>query len=273
LIYIQLKDVRSPAIGAKTMLSEIALALITGGVFGALLLKLIEILISRSEKKSTAKNILNKNLDPILKAADDLVGKLYSLQRADFKNPPKEENSFPIEKEVETSILCYYFANFWARIQILKKESIYVNLNSTDNGKYLQAFINRLESRSARLLSRALQRGIGESIIIKKDGQFDTLSFYEFHENYHADERFRSWFEPLQSYLKDPKKGGFVQRILIHGTILNALLGTLDSKHLYAQERKAWPNKLTEKNRKELRFRIFGQYLRFVKNADRYYNI
>jgi hypothetical protein len=247
-------------------LEELILALIAGAG-GAIIVKLIELWIWRSEKKESAKNIIKKNLDPILKAADDLVGKLYSLQRKDFKNLPKEGSPFPIEKEVEPSILCYYFANFWARIQILKKESIYVNLNSTDNGKYLQAFINRLESKSARLLSRALQRGIGESIIIKNDNQLDTLSFYEFHEKYCADERFRSWFEPLQSYLKDPKKGGFAQRILIHGTILNALLDTLDSKHLYAQERKAWPNKLTEKNRK------IGQYLRFVKNADRFYNI
>lgn len=255
------------------MLGQIVLALITGGVLGGVIVKLFEMLIARSEKRSSAKNILNKNLDPILKAADDLVGKLYSLQREDFRKPPKEGNIFPIEEETETFILCYYFANFWARIQILKRESIYVNLNSTDNGKHLQAFINRLESKGARLLSRALQRGIGESIIVKNNGQLDTLSFYEFHEKCRTDERFRGWFEPLQSHLKDPKKGDFVQKVLVHGTILNALLGTLDSKHLYAQERKAWPNKLTEKNRKELRFRIFGQYLSFVKNARRYYEI
>jgi hypothetical protein len=254
-------------------LKEILLAFIAGAG-GALSVKAIELWIRRSEKKETAKNIIKKNLDPILKATDDLVGKLYSLQRKDFLSMPKKADNHSIEKEIETTNLSYYFANFWARIQILRQESIYVNLNSTTEGKHLQNFIRTLEIKEVRLLDRALQRGIGESIIIKNNnGQLDTLNYFEFVEKYDQSARLKMWFEPLCLFFNNLSNCRSLQRTLVYGEIVHSLLDTLDSKHYYARKRPAWPNKLTKKNRKDLRFRIFKNYLPFVKNPEKYFNI
>ena len=38
-----------------------------------------------SERRRTARRFVDEHLDPVLKAADELVGKLRSLAMADFK--------------------------------------------------------------------------------------------------------------------------------------------------------------------------------------------
>lgn len=248
---------------------------LVGGAGGALAVKIIDVIYSefkrRSEHKESAANVVEKNLDPILKAADDLVGKLFSLQRSDFKSLSLSKSPSNINDEVELTSLFYYFANFWARIQILRQESIYVNLNGTKEGKQLQKFIRTLESRRVRLLDKALQRAIGDSIVIKTGGQTATLTYYEFVENYKHVDRLAYWFDPLYSVFANIHKINILQRILIYVTIIHALLDTLDTKHLYSPKRPAWPNKLTSKNRRELKFRIFGLYLTFVKTPQKYF--
>jgi hypothetical protein len=180
----------------------------------------------------------------------------------------------PIEMEIELTLLSYYFANFWARIQILRQESLYVNLNSTEEGNRLQNFIRTLETKEVRLLDRALQRGIGESIITtENNGQLNTLNYFEFLEKYKKAERLGMWFEPLSIFLNDMGNRHSLQRTLIYGAIVHSLLDTIDSKHFYARKRPSWPNKLSKKNRKDLRLRIFNNYLPFVENPEKYSNI
>lgn len=257
----------------KMSFNELVYALVAGAG-GGLIIKLADHFFKRQEKKVTAKNIIEKNLDPILKASDDLVGKLFDLQRKDFVNvfQKKEESTKGLVTEDLT--LCYYFANFWGRIQILRQDSVYVNLNSTKIGKYLQSFFHMLESKDVRILERTLQRAIGESIIVRHDGQLNTMCYFDFWKKYYDEEDpLSNWFNPLFAFLQNLREGNNLQRLLIYGTVVHALLDTLDSKRYYSRERPAWPNKLSIKSRKELRFRFFGKYLTFVRKPKKYYDI
>jgi len=65
------------------------LELVTAAFSGGIVVKLLDYAyaeyLRRSETSATAKEVVNRHLDPILKAADELVGKLRSLAEEDFK--------------------------------------------------------------------------------------------------------------------------------------------------------------------------------------------
>ena len=60
------------------------------GILGGLAVKIFDILYQefrrRSESQDAAKQFVDEHLDPLLKAADELVGKLLSLAKEDFKS-------------------------------------------------------------------------------------------------------------------------------------------------------------------------------------------
>ena len=63
---------------------------LVAGVLGGLIVKVFDIAYQefrrRSESSEAAKRFVDEHLDPLLKAADELVGKLLSLAREDFKS-------------------------------------------------------------------------------------------------------------------------------------------------------------------------------------------
>ena len=65
------------------------LRMLGAGFLGALFVKLLDIgyqeFRSRTERKRSARRFVDENLDPVLKAADEVVGKLRSLAGDDFK--------------------------------------------------------------------------------------------------------------------------------------------------------------------------------------------
>jgi len=69
---------------------ELASAAFTGGI----VVKLLDIIYSeykrRTAKSSSAKELLGRHIDPIMKSADELLGKLLSLAKEDFQ--PLYEN-------------------------------------------------------------------------------------------------------------------------------------------------------------------------------------
>jgi hypothetical protein len=64
--------------------------LITAAIGGGLFVKVLDILYQEIKSKyartETAKRFVDGHLDQLLKSADELVGKLLSLAREDFKN-------------------------------------------------------------------------------------------------------------------------------------------------------------------------------------------
>jgi hypothetical protein len=227
----------------------------------------------RSEASKTAKNITDKHMDPILKSADELVGKIRSLAQADFQElirAPMPGNAEGQSCWSPYLSLVYLFAQFWCRVQILRIESLFVNLAADARGKRLLAFFDALEATKNRLTERAWERGMGEVIMEQTSSGERVLTFAEFVDRFLSAEEFRRWFQPLMAVLSRLRHTRERQRLLAYGVILHALIDTLDSEHAVTRNRDGWSNKLTDRTTRDLRYRVFRTYLPFVEESNRY---
>lgn len=254
--------------------------LLSAAFTGGLVVKLLDIAYLEYKRKSSmsrsAKELLNIHLDPILKSADELLSKLISLAKEDFK-PLYENNESDVQlrsQQVKVVYVLYLFAHFWSRLAILRKESIHENLVAHKEGEILLKFIATLESKRSRIVNRALQRGIGESIVEDKDGVLKPKTFYNFFEEYSKySTSIRKWCEPLEEKLINTSNKNIRQQVLLYGVIVHALVDTLDSEHKYFRDKPSYPNKLKESTRRDLRYRIFGKYLPMIKNSRKYWHV
>lgn len=252
---------------------DLLAAAFSGGIVVKLLDYIYEEYRRRSEASTSAKKLIDKHLDPILKSADELVGKIRSLAQTDFREMHKKSSLTRGDADLSMAYLdiLYLLAQFWARIQILRLEGIYVNLSSKEKGRHLLDFLNALEATKTRLTDRAWQRGIGESLIEQTGNRLRTITFHEFVERYRSSKQLQEWFQPIVSILDRINHSSVRQRLLVYGVILHALIDDLDKKHLVTRDIPGWANKMTMKNRRILRFRIFHIYLHFVEHPERYY--
>jgi hypothetical protein len=251
--------------------------LLGASFFGGIAVKGLDFLYQeyrrKSETRKSARDLVDRHLDPILKAADELVGKIRSLAQSDFRELVRAGNPKDIRFDHWFPYLdiAYLFAQFWSRIQIMRMESIFVNLSSDHRGGRLLDFVRTLESTKTRLFERARERGIGETLIEYQGPNIRMLTYKEFVEHFLSSMEFRQWFLPLISILTQLNHTRTRQRLLVYGAILHALIDSLDHKHLVTGERPGWANKFTTKSRRSLKFLIFAEYLPFVTEARRYY--
>jgi hypothetical protein len=228
----------------------------------------------RRENAAAAREVVARQLDPLLKAADELQAKLRSLAEEDFAEfrhmPDAELGAADLVNLCST---LYLIAQFWGRLEILRRESFHVELSRNRQGKMLQDFLRCLESKRVRLVDRAWQRAIGESVITIDKPDFGVLSFRSFVEQYETSERLRAWMQPLQDILRETKYRRSRQRILQYGVIMHALIDTLDPKHYTTKYRPAYPNKLSRRAKRELIGKVFGIYLTVVRHPEKYTGI
>jgi hypothetical protein len=254
---------------------ELLTAAFSGGVVVKVLDYLYEEYRRRSEAKKSAKDLINRHIDPILKSADELVGKMRSLAQSDFSELTTA--SVPKESEFDSWIpylnTIYLFAQFWSRIQILRSESIFVNLSIDEKGKRLLAFFRALESTRTRLVKRAWQRSMGEALIESTNNGLQTITYIEFVDRFLSDNNVQRWFMPLVSIFLKVNHTRERQRLLTYGIVVHALIDTLDSTHEVTRKRPSWPNKLTTKNKRSLKSRVFRIYLPFVTSPERYFTV
>lgn len=220
--------------------------------------------------RRSALELLDTRLDPLLKAAEEFVGKLRHLAQTDFKEVMGLEVSerTGLDDLVIITSNSYLAAQFWAQLQILRIEGTYANLARTRKGKRLLEFIRALEARQIRQIDRARQRGIGECIV--DAAGLRPISYYEFYELYCRDPRVRAWFHPLVEAFVNAQHTAVRQQLLVYGAVVHAMIDTLDRKHIATRARPGWANKLSKRSRHELRHKIFGFYLRSVKEPQKY---
>jgi hypothetical protein len=236
-------------------------------VFGSLLSELR----GRWQASVAARRIIDTQLDPLLKAADELQGKLRSLAEEDFRDFRTLPN--PAAERSDLVSLCstlYLFSQFWGRLEILRRESFHADLARNNKGAVLLKFLLSLESRRVRLVDRAWQRAIGECVIAEAGDKAEIIQFKNFVEQFELEARLREWLTPLEHLLRDCKLPRSRQRVLQYGVVVHALIDTLDPKHLTTRERPAYPNKLSEQAKRELAGRVFGVYLPEVGNTTKY---
>jgi hypothetical protein len=264
--------------GGKNAMPANWIDIIGAGLSGGFAVKFLDYLYQeyrrRSEVKKSAKDLVDRHIDPILKSADELVGKVRSLAQADFKElvraPVPKDSSF--DSWVPYMNILYLFAQFWSRIQTLRIESILVNLGTDERGKKLLEFFRALESVRTRLVERSWQRGMGEVLLEHGNGSIRTITYFEFVRQFLRSEEVQKWFQPLMSILVRMNHTRERQRLLVYGAILHAMIDSLDQSHLVTSERPGWSNKLSYRSKKDLKYRVFKVYLTFVKDPKRYYS-
>jgi hypothetical protein len=247
-------------------------ALLTGGVAG----KLVELLFgwlktSRGEKKA-AKALVDAHLDPLLKAADAIVGKTTSLAERDFQLLTSQ-GKLTSADALNTDLigLAYLYARFWGRIEILTAESLGMSLASDKRGEKLQQFIACLGSQRVRLVNRTSQNAIGEiTTEVTAAGLRRTIGVVEFEKKVGGDAAARAWCEPLLHLLSTAHIKAVRQQLLVYGVVLHALVDTLDPKHQSTHPRPSYPNKLSKASKAEIQRLAFGEYLNKVGAVDKY---
>ena len=223
-----------------------------------------------SDRSRSAKRFVDEHLAPLLKAADELVGKLRSLAERDFRPLRDIEPSAKALESSDFSNLLFLFGRFWARIEIIRQEGLSVAMSQDERGKQLQDFLACLESRRVRIVDRISQRAVGEIMVEGQDGNLDTIAFIKFVKAFETDAETRRWGSPLVRVISRTRHTFERQRLLQYGAVVHALIDTLDPKHLVTRSRPSYPNKLTRRSWRALKYRVFGLYLPFVPRPEKY---
>lgn len=223
------------------------------------------------ESKINAKKILNKNIDPLLKSASELYGKLESLAKEDFASFINPQNSNSVDPEQNKKYVMFLFSQFLGNLEYLRLENQYISLAKTDKGKNLLRFIETIESRKFRILDRSVQRIIGESMISDSNAKFNILTLKEFIEKKDRDENFSIWIDKLDIALIETKQKNQRQRILIFGIIVALIIDYFDPDYKIARRRDIYSHKLSKRSKKLIQNVLSKHYLPFIKTKLKYY--
>lgn len=251
------------------------LQLLTAAVGGGFIVKLLDILYHEirrySDDSQSVKHFVDEHLDPLLKIADELVGKLRSLADEDFKTLRHVEICMDRVENDDFSSLAFLIAKLWANIEILRHESLFVSIVKDERGRHLQNFIDCMESRGVRIVNRISQRAIGELMLTRhKNGSMETVPFIEFIHMMETNDDAKRWLLPLVQALSRMNHTSSRQRLLQYGVVVHAMIDTLDPKHEVTRDRPSYPNKLSKKSWSDLKYRVFGRYLKFVSAPVKY---
>ena len=185
--------------------------------------KLVDIgyqeILRRREGSLTARRFVDEHLDPILKAADELVGKLEALGREGFRPLRMLETGTRPGDNNDLGGLMFLFARFWAHVEIIRREGLSIAISQDERGRRLQNFFDCLESRRVRLLDRTAQRAIGETSLEVSSGKLQTMAYIEFVDRA-EDPQTARWLEPLRQIIVRGWHTAQRQKLLIYATVL-----------------------------------------------------
>lgn len=244
--------------------STLLIGLITGGFGVKLYEAAYDAFKGWRQVKKANEQFVDQHLEPLLKSADELVGKLRSLTESDFKSivrvsPNNVQNH-------EFAGLLYLFGRFWAHIDMIRDQGMSRVMANDPRGALLQKFFDCLESRRVRVVPRILQRAIGECFT--EDER--VIGFTRFFDLYSASEAAQKWLEPLAIFLSRMEHRSERQHLLQYGVVVHALIDTLDPRHELSSDRPGWSNKLSHRSWTALRYRVFGVYLLEVHKWEKY---
>jgi hypothetical protein len=136
------------------------LQLFSAALGGGLTVKTVDIINQEARRRldqtKSATKFVDEHMDPLLKAADEVVGKLHSLAIEDFRALAGQLKLNPISDN-DFAGLIYLFARFWAQIDIIRQEGLSVAFTKDKRGAELQKFL--------AFIDRTSQRAIGELLV------------------------------------------------------------------------------------------------------------
>lgn len=251
---------------------SVFLAALSGGLIAKLIDYPIAWIKYHLGEKKSARALVDAHLDPLLKAADAIVGKTTSLAERDFapeagQGQPTSSNTL----DQDLIGLAYLYARFWGRIDILVEESLGVSLTSDERGARLQRFIACLGSQRVRLVNRTHQNAIGElTTELSFNGRRRTIGLVEFAKRITEDASAVAWCKPLVQLLAQTHMKAARQRLLVYGVVAHALVDTLDPSHQSTHPRPSYGSKLSKSSKQEIEHLVFGEYLKSVDAANHY---
>ena len=249
---------------------QILLAGCAGGVIGAVLNVAYAEYSRRSDRSRSARRFVDENLDPVLKAADEMVGKLLSLSKDDFRSIHiLEQDARPVAYKDFNGLL-FLLAKLWAQIEIFRHDGLSISITKDKRGKRFQDFMNCLESRKIRIVDRISQRAVGELLSTGQASPARIMSFIEFVRLLEPGSEGHAWLSPVIRFLSRTRHTAERQKILQYGIVVHAMIDTLDPDHLVTRDRPSLPHKLSKKSWNQLKHRIFERYLSFVPNRQKY---
>lgn len=248
------------------------ISLITGVVIWEGFKFFFPILNQRLKNYSDGRKAFYGSLDPILKSADELYGKIYSLAKEDFATFINPSNSFSNDIDHNRKYVIYLFAQFWAQLEYIRLKSQYTSLSEFEKGRQLINYIETIESRSFRLLDRSVQRVIGEILISGASTSFRVMNLNDFIRQYDdVNSEVRKWATKIENILIQTHDKKIRQRILVFGVIVASLIDHLDPEHRIIHPNKVYKNKLNPTSKNVIRGNLLSHYLKFVKNKKNYY--
>jgi hypothetical protein len=226
----------------------------------------------RLKSYNDAKKSFYEGLDPILKAADELYGKIYSLSKEDFAPFINPGNSYSEDIEHNKKYVVYLFGQFWAQLEFIRVKSQYTSLTQFKKGQELLVFIDAIESRQYRMLDRSWQRVVGETLIEGATISFKIMNLNQFIKNWDTGTSgIHTWAEKLTNKLEATDDKKIRQRILVFGVIVAALIDHFDPRHEIIHPNELYINKLNDTSKNLIRRNLFKYYLKFVKDKEKYY--
>ena len=226
----------------------------------------------RLHRRRTKKRFVDESLDPVLKAADEFAGKLVSLAKDDFRSIRRVPTVGSAMTNDDFNLLLFALVKFWATIDIFRQERLTLTIGTDDRTGYFQDFLRCLESRKTRIVSRMAQLAVAELMQTERAGHRHrpTLPYIEFINLIEEDEIAQRWANPVFQMLSRTRHTSVRQRILKYGIVVHAMIDTLDPDHIVTSNRPCYPTKLSRKSWRDLKYRIFGLYLSFVDDPDKY---
>lgn len=257
-------------------MNEKLLAIFIAALSGGLVAKLVDYPVDWIKyyfgQRKSAKALVDVHLDPLLKAADAIVGKTTSLADRDFAIGADQRGSTYVPAlDPDLIGLAYLYARFWGRINILAEESLGVSLAADKRGAKLQKFLACLGSPQVRLVNRTHQNAIGELTTEPSyDGQQRTIGLVEFGKKISEDSSTVTWCRPLLELLGKTNRKAIRQQLLVYGVVAHALVDTLDPRHQSTHPRSSYDNKLCKSAKQQIEYLVFGEYLKGAGATNRY---
>lgn len=225
------------------------------------------------DRRREAHSFVSQSIDPILKAADELYGKLVSLSQEDFATFINPANSTSKDPDHSTKYVCYLFAQFWAQLEYIRIRSRYSSVTSVKKGEQLIRFIYTCETKKFRILDRSVQRIIGEAMIAGSNGEFKVMSLHDFMRKMKNEKSdFKKWISLLEDQLRSTNNKEIRQQILRYGIIAAALIEHFDPNHKIVLRRKIYTNKLNQSSRIFLKNELLGNHLPFVREPSKFFS-
>jgi hypothetical protein len=99
-----------------------------------------------------------------------------------------------------------------------------------------------------------------------------ALPYVELARLYDSDPHAHAWINvPLGILASAGGNKDMRQKVLLYGTVIHGMIGTLDPNHESTKNRRSFANKLSLNSKRDLKFRVFSVYVRGVANAKKYF--